>query len=234
MPTIHIDHVTGAIVAPDHARAVALDTTSTLPQVAWQRALDDRPCCQKGPSVLANADPRLDALRRAHRQHILLDTGWQWAVIGLDAGRPVVHGLGHPDGDGAREAASRSPDWYRGGSARLVIPPAIAERVRAGETDCRALGIRVALTATGTIYGADLADTPAALLGGSEVATPQASPYVWLICNDLSPQRATVIRICESGPEAEQIVTDTGGGLLVQPALRCYRVQVGDRIWRTA
>jgi hypothetical protein len=155
---IHIDHVTGEIVEPDHARAVALDPDSTLgPPVVLPLPLDHRRCCQSGSATLRDPDQRLDALRLTHRQHSLLDVGWQWAVIGLDGDRPVVYGLGHPDGDGAKAAATANPDWYKGGVARTIIPPAIAARVRAGERDCRALGIRVARTPRGTIYGADLA-----------------------------------------------------------------------------
>lgn len=63
--------------------------------------------------------------------------------------------------------------------------------------------------------------------------TMTTSPYVWLLCNDISPSRATVIRICESGPEASRLEDESGGQLLLQPALRTEGVAVGDRIWRT-
>lgn len=154
---IHIDHITGAIVAADHARAVALDTTSTLgPPIAIDSG-SDRACCHRGEAGLENPDERLNALRLAHREHILLDAGWSWAVIGLEEDRPIVYGLGHPDGDGAIAAAARRIDWYMGGKARVIIPPTIAARVYAGEVGCDSLGIRVDRAPQGTIRGADLA-----------------------------------------------------------------------------
>jgi hypothetical protein len=62
--------------------------------------------------------------------------------------------------------------------------------------------------------------------------TDASSPYVWLVCNDLSPNRATVIRICESGPEARALENESRGQLLIQPSSRSEGVKVGDRIWR--
>lgn len=64
------------------------------------------------------------------------------------------------------------------------------------------------------------------------ITAAPASPYVWLVCNDLSPDRATVVRVCETGPEAAAIEDRSGGRLLVQHALRSDGVSVGDRIWR--
>lgn len=59
-----------------------------------------------------------------------------------------------------------------------------------------------------------------------------SSPYVWLVCTDLSPHRATVAKICESGPEAAAIVDASRGQWLLVPSLRTDGVSVGDRIWR--
>lgn len=69
------------------------------------------------------------------------------AAIGDGGFFAVVWGLGETEdlaeADAKEWAEGSSTSWDSGGSAYVEVPTEIAERIMAGEVDCRTLGIHV-------------------------------------------------------------------------------------------
>lgn len=60
-----------------------------------------------------------------------------------------------------------------------------------------------------------------------------ASWLVWIVCNDLSPHRATVVAIYDRGADADRHMARAGGAThACWYVHRNEGVKVGDRVWR--
>lgn len=80
-------------------------------------------------------------------------TNTNYAAISTDGTRPVVWGLGSTEEEARAEAAAEASGWSSGGDATVAIPASVADRIRAGEVSCEALGIVVEVR-DGEVVGA--------------------------------------------------------------------------------